>query len=202
MGEETAKRAGEVTQILIQARQGDRQVLDQLLPLLYGELRRLARRQLAGERVGHTLGVSGLVNEAYLKLVDQVKVDWQGRQHFYAVAARAMRQVLVDYARRRNAEKRAGERNRTSIGDKQLGLDSTIEELLALDQALEHIDQIDKRLRQVVEYRYFCGLSTEETAELMGVTPRTVQRDWLKARALLYRELYPNRRGPGVEQRG
>lgn len=194
MGEETAKKAGEVTALLVQARDGNRNAMERLLPLLYGELRRLARRQLTGERPAHTLGVSGLVNEAYLKLVDQVQVDWQDRQHFYAIAARAMRQVLVDYARRRNAEKRAAERNRTSIGDKQLPVAPKIDDLLALDQALDKIDQIDTRLRQVVEYRYLCGLSTEETAEILGVTTRTVERDWVKARALLYRHLYPGKK--------
>ena len=182
--------AGEVTQLLFRARDGDRDALDQMLPLVYNELRRVAQRQIRKERGEHTLGASGLINEAYLKLVDQVRVDWQSREHFYAVAARAMRQILIDYARKRNAEKRGAEWNRTTFERKQFGLDSPLEELLALNEALDRLDAIDHRLRQLVEYRYFCGLTEKETADLLGVTERTVQRDWVKARAWLYKELY------------
>ncbi len=184
---------GQVTRLLVKAGEGDHDALNQLVPLVYDELRRVAERQLRRERQGHTLGASGLVNEAYLKLVDQLKVDWQSRQHFYSVAARAMRQILIDYARRRKAEKRGAGWDRTSIGQKQLGLDSPLEELLALDEALERMGEMDDRMRQVVEYRYFCGLTEKETAELLGVNLRTIQRDWLKARAWLYRELYEKR---------
>jgi RNA polymerase sigma factor (TIGR02999 family) len=184
------KGAGQVTRLLVKAGAGDQDALNQLVPLVYDELRRVAERQLRRERQGHTLGASGLVNEAYLKLVDQLKVDWQSRQHFYSVAARAMRQILIDYARRRKAEKRGAGWDHTSIGQKQLGLDSPLEELLALDEALERMGEMDDRMRQVVEYRFFCGLTEKETAELLGVNLRTIQRDWLKARAWLYRELY------------
>jgi len=184
------KGTGHVTRLLVKAGAGDQDALNQLVPLVYDELRRVAERQLRRERQGHTLGASGLVNEAYLKLVDQLKVDWQSRQHFYAVAARAMRQILIDYARRRKAGKRGAGWDRTSIGTKQLGLDSPLEELLALDEALERMGELDDRMRQVVEYRFFCGLTEKETAELLGVNLRTIQRDWLKARAWLYRELY------------
>jgi RNA polymerase sigma factor (TIGR02999 family) len=185
-----AKAGGHVTRLLVKAGGGDQEALNELVPLVYDELRRVAERQLRRERQGHTLGASGLVNEAYLKLVDQIRVDWQSRQHFYSVAARAMRQILIDYARRRKAEKRGAGWDRTSIEDKQIGLDSPLEELLALDQALDRMGEIDERMRQVVEYRYFCGLTEKETAELLGVNLRTIQRDWLKARAWLYRELY------------
>ena len=184
-------RAGEVTRLLGQAGAGDRQAFDRLLPVIYQELRRVAERQLRRERPGHTLGVSGLVSEAYLKLLDQMQVDWQSREHFYSVAARAMRQILIDYARKRQAGKRGGEWIRTSIEEKQLGFDSPLEELLAVEEALERLDKIDARLRQLVEYRFYCGLTEEETAELLRVTVRTVQRDWVKARAWLYKELYP-----------
>jgi RNA polymerase sigma factor (TIGR02999 family) len=184
------KGTGPVTRLLVKAGAGDHDALNQLVPLVYDELRRVAERQLRRERQGHTLGASGLVNEAYLKLVDQLKVDWQSRQHFYAVAARAMRQILIDYARRRKTEKRGAAWDRTTIGNKQLGLDSPLEELLALDEALERMSEMDDRMRQVVEYRFFCGLTEKETAELLGVNLRTIQRDWLKARAWLYRELH------------
>jgi RNA polymerase sigma factor (TIGR02999 family) len=184
------KDAGNVTRLLVKAGGGDAGALNELVPLVYDELRRVAERQIRRERQGHTLGASGLVNEAYLKLVDQIRVDWQSRQHFYSVAARAMRQILIDYARRRKAEKRGAGWDRTSIGEKQIGLNSPLEELLALDEALDRMGAMDERMRQVVEYRYFCGLTEKETSELLGVNLRTIQRDWLKARAWLYRELY------------
>lgn len=182
-------RAGDVTRLLGQAGAGDRQAFDRLLPVIYQELRRVAERQLRRERPGHTLGVSGLVHEAYLKLLDQLQVDWQSREHFYSVAARAMRQILIDYARKRQAGKRGGEWIRTSIEDKHLGFDSPLEELLAVEEALERLDKIDARLRRLVEYRFYCGLTEEETAELLRVTVRTVQRDWAKARMLLRRAM-------------
>lgn len=190
------KSASEVTELLVQFRAGDRDALDRLFPVIYQELRRVAQRQMRRERPDHTLGVSGLVHEAYLKLVDQAQVDWQSREHFYGVAARAMRQILIDYARRRRAGKRGGEWDRTSIAEKELAFDAPLEELLAVEEALERLDQVDPRLRKLVEFRYFCGLTEEETAQVLGVTVRTVQRDWVKARAWLYRELYPAQPDP------
>ena len=181
---------GDVTRLLVRAREGSREAVEELLPLVYAELRRVAGRQLRNERGDHTLGASGLINEAYLKLADQLQVDWQSREHFYAIAARAMRQVLIDYARKRNAEKRGGDWDRTSLDNKGLGFDAPLADLLALDQALERLNGIDERLRRIVEYRFYCGLTEKETAELLGVTVRTVQRDWMKARAWLYKELY------------
>ena len=174
----------------MRAREGSREAVEELLPLVYAELRRVAGRQLRNERGDHTLGASGLINEAYLKLADQLQVDWQSREHFYAIAARAMRQVLIDYARKRNAEKRGGDWDRTSLDNKGLGFDAPLADLLALDQALDRLSGIDERLRRIVEYRFFCGLTEKESAELLGVTVRTVQRDWMKARAWLYKELY------------
>ena len=191
MAEAETRGDGDVTRLLVLAGAGDRAALDQMLPLVYAELRRVAQRQLRRERAEHTLGVSGLVNEAYLKLVDQAQVDWQGREHFYAIAARAMRQILVDYARKRNAEKRGAGQEHTTVDHKQLGFEAPIEKMLALDQALQRMDKVDSRMRRLVEYRFFCGLTEKETADLLGVTVRTVQRDWIKARAWLYSVLYP-----------
>lgn len=190
MESETPKDPGDVTQLLVQARSGDRAAMDQLLPLVYAELRRVAQRQLRGERGGHTLGASALINEAYLKLVDQLRVDWQSREHFFAIAARAMRQILIDYARKRKAEKRGGDWNRTSLDNKGIGFDAPLEDLLALDESLERLSGVDERLRKIVEYRFFCGLTEQETADLLGVNVRTIQRDWAKARAWLYNEMY------------
>jgi RNA polymerase sigma factor (TIGR02999 family) len=182
---------GEVTQLLQGARGGDRGAFDQLLPLIYDELRAIARRQLRREQVGHTLQPTALVHDAYLKLVDQARVEWRDRAHFLGIAARAMRQVLIDYARRRGAEKRGGDAVRTKLSDQELAVEVPIGELLALNDALDRLAEVDERLRQVVEYRFFGGMADEEIAEALGVSTRTVQRDWLRARAWLYAELYP-----------
>lgn len=186
----------EVTLLLQRARNGDRQAFDDLLPKVYQELRGVAERQLRRERAGHTLMATGLVHEAYLKLVDQAQVEWQGRAHFLAVAARAMRQILIDHARKKAAEKRGGDWERTTLGDKGLGNDFSYAELLALDTALERLGKMDERLRQVVECRFFAGMSEQEIAEALAVTTRTVQRDWVKARAFLYKELYSSDKVP------
>ncbi len=190
----TANKAdlrGEVTQLLHGARDGDPGALDRLLPLIYDELQAIARRQLKREQVGHTLQPTALVHDAYLKLADQARVEWRDRAHFLGIAARAMRQVLIDYARRRGAEKRGGDAVRTTLSNQELALDLPLEELLALDDALDQLAGVDERLRQVVEYRFFGGMSEAEIAEVLGVSTRTVQRDWLRARAWLYAKLYP-----------
>jgi len=181
---------GEVTQLLRMAQQGDEQAPDKLYPLIYAELRRIARRLLRGERAGHTLDTAGLVNEAYLKLANPKQNPAEGRAHFLRIAARAMRQILVDHARRKGAEKRGGDWARTSIEEKQLGQMPRDEEMIALDDALNRLAGVDDRMRQIVEYRFFAGLSETEIAELLGVTTRTVQREWAKARAWLHKELY------------
>ena len=182
--------SGDVTRLLEEARAGDREAFDRLMPLIYSELRRIAYRQLGREYREITLNASGLVHEAYLKLVDQADVDWQSRAHFLAVASRAMRQILIDQARKRKAEKRGGEWYRTTIAGKQLGFSVELEDLLDLDEALDRLSELDERLRKVVEYRFFGGLTEAEIAEVLGVSERSVGRDWVKARAWLYKELY------------
>lgn len=182
----------EVTELLRRAREGDAGALDRVFPLVLEELRAVAGARLRVEAPGHTLQPTALVNEAYLKLAASPEVDWRDRAHFLAVAARAMRQVLVDRARRRKADKRGGGVRPATLTDGSLlasGQGPTAEELLALDAALDALGRIQPRLRQVVELRYFGGLADAEIGEVLGVTRRTVQRDWTKARAWLHAEL-------------
>jgi RNA polymerase sigma factor (TIGR02999 family) len=178
----------QITDLLLQFREGGSEVMDRLFRAVYGELRRVASRQLRSERPGHSLGTTGLVHETYLKLADQTRVQWQDRAHFYRVASRAMRRILVDYARRYRSQRRGGELQRISL-DEDASATERGETLLALDEALERLAGLNQRLSQVVECRYFGGLSEEETAQALGVTSRTVQRDWAKARGWLYLEL-------------
>ncbi len=181
--------AAGITGLLTRVGDGDRGALDRLFPLVYGELRRIAQRQLSGERAGHTLDATALVHEAYLKLLGGPPVESHDRSHFLAIAARAMRQILVDYARRRGAAKRGGEWVRTAITGKHLPDEIDFDGLLALDRAIAGLDE---RQRSIVEYRYFGGMEEDEIAVVLGVSTRTVQRDWLKARAWIYQELYPD----------
>jgi RNA polymerase sigma factor (TIGR02999 family) len=176
---------GEITALLSALREGDRTALDRLFPLVYEELHGRAHRQLARRRPGDTLSTTALVHEAYLKLTDSAHQSYQDRVHFFAVASRAMRQILVDYARRMTAAKRAGG-FAVSLDPDQLGDPGRAEELVALDEALERLERLDERLARNVEMRFFGGLSVEETAEVLGVSPRTVKRDWRKARAFLF----------------
>jgi RNA polymerase sigma factor (TIGR02999 family) len=178
-----------ITDLLIGARNGAPGALDQLYPLVYQELRRIAHIHLAGERADHTLGTTGLVHDAYLKLVDQSHIQWQDRAHFYAMSSRAMRQILVSYARRHRAAKRGGGQDPITLDERTPGIDQRADNLLALDEALTRLESMDHRLSQVVECRFFGGLTEDETAEMLGVTARTVRRDWLKAKGWLYREL-------------
>jgi RNA polymerase sigma factor (TIGR02999 family) len=178
---------GEVTRLLHAAVSGDRDALDRLVPLIYDDLHRLAHRQLNREGGGHTLQTTGLVHEAYMKLAGG-KVSAASRSHFLAIAARAMRQVLVDYARRRKAEKRGSGVAAVTLNDGEQGMEVSTDDLLALDEVLE---QLEPRQRQVVELRFFGGMEEKEIAEALGISERTVRRDWVKARAWLYRELYP-----------
>lgn len=180
----------EITQLLHQVSAGQRDALDNLLPLVYDELRHIAQGQLRRERVGHTLNTTALVHEAYLKLCDQDRVDWQNRAHFFAVAAQAMRRILVDYARHRNREKRGGGVAKVSF-EEGMGLfsDDQSEALLALDEALQRLEAINDRHGRVVECRFFGGLTIEETATALDISTATVARDWQMARAWLKREM-------------
>jgi RNA polymerase sigma factor (TIGR02999 family) len=185
---EQPSRTGDVTVLLRAAREGDREALDRLMPLVYDELRAMARRQIGREREGHTLHATALVHEAYFKLAGG-GFDASDRAHFLAIASRAMRQVLVDHARTRDAKKRGGGWARTTLGDADAAVGFRPEEMIALDDALE---ELEARQRQVVEMRFFAGMEEKEIAEVLGVTDRTVRRDWVKARAWLYRTLYPD----------
>ena len=178
-----------ITALLLQASLGDRAAMDQLFPLVYDQLRRMARSSLRREHPDHTLGTTGLVHEAYLRLVDQTRVGWRDRAHFYAVAALAMRRILVDYARRHRRAKRGGGQRPVSLDEGAVSLDERAENLVALDEALTRLAELNPRLSRVVECRFFGGLTEEEIAEALGVTTRTVKRDWAKARGWLYQEL-------------
>ena len=189
------KSAENVTQLLLKWGHGDQQALEELMPLVYSELRRLARNYLRKERPGHTLQPTALVNEAYLKLIDQRSARWQNRAQFYGVAAQLMRRILVDHARQQRAAKRGGvNQQRLSItsagqvGDRRLSSDPAID-LLALHEALEELTTMDPQQGRIVELKFFGGLSIEETGEVMGIGHATVERDWKMARAWLRRKL-------------
>ena len=178
-----------ITDVLLQASGGDPTAIDRLFPLVYDELRRIAHRALQRERSEHTLGTTGVVHEAYLKLVDQTRVGWRDRAHFFAVAALAMRRILVDYARRHRRAKRGGGVQAVTLDEGTVSLDERAENLVALDEALTRLGELNPRLSRIVECRFFGGLTEEEIAEALGVTTRTVKRDWAKARGWLYQEL-------------
>jgi RNA polymerase sigma factor (TIGR02999 family) len=180
----------EVTQLLLAWRQGEQSALDELIPVVHKELARLAHRCMSGEREGHSLQTTALVNEAYLRLVDSSQVQWQNRAHFFAVAAQLMRRVLVDFARTRNYQKRGGEVLKVEFDEAWMGSTSRGSDLVvALDDALEALAKFDVRKSQVVELRFFGGLSAAETAEVLNVSEDTVLRDWKLAKTWLLREL-------------
>ncbi|MDQ3754169.1 MAG: sigma-70 family RNA polymerase sigma factor [Acidobacteriota bacterium] len=176
----------DVTRLLVQLTDGDRDVLNELLPLVYNELRQLAAKYLRREREGHTLQPTALVHEAYLRLIDQKQVRWQNRAHFFGVAAQMMRRILVDHARTHNAEKRGGEFQLLSL-DENIDVSATpAADLVALDDALNRLAAIDEQKSRIVELRFFGGLSVEETAEVLGVSTPTIKRQWRMAKAWLY----------------
>jgi RNA polymerase sigma factor (TIGR02999 family) len=175
--------------LLVAWRQGNQDALAQLIPLIHDELRRIAHGYLVGERPDHTLRTTALVNEAYLRLVNASRVQWQDRAQFFAAAAGSMRRILVDYARRYRSAKRGGGDGALSLDEDTLLVEERADTLIALDEALERLGIIEPRLCRVVECRYFAGLSDHETAEALGITPRTVRRDWVKARGWLYAAL-------------
>ena len=179
---------GDITVLLAGVKRGERDALDQLLPLVYRELHRMASQQMRAERPGHTLQPTALVNEAFLRLVDQGRVDWQNRAQFFAVASQLMRRLLVDHARRRAAAKRGVAIALTEEILNRPVVDRT-EEILAVDDVLGRLTELDPRQAQIVELRYFGGLSVEETAEAMGVSPRTVKADWAMAKGWLRSQL-------------
>ena len=183
----------EITQLLLayEAGGGDDAALDRLMPLLYDGLRELAHRHLRRERAGHTLSTTALVHEAYLRLADVTRLSWQSEVQFYALASRVMRRILIDYARRRNAEKRGGGQRPTGLDGKAIGFDAEEPgELLALDAALDRLSQHDARLGQIVECRFFGGMTVLETAAALEVSERTVKREWRRAKAWLYAALH------------
>jgi RNA polymerase sigma-70 factor (ECF subfamily) len=181
--------AQDVTILLRAWSGGDKNALDRLAPLVYRELRRIAGRMMAAERPNHTLQATALVNEAYVRLVDTREVCWQDRAHFFALCARAMREILIDYARARASAKRGGGEVALELDEGLIAGKSLEANLLQLDDALKRLEQFDPRKCQVVELRYFGGLSLEETAEALKVSTKTVQRDWNLARGWLYHEL-------------
>jgi RNA polymerase sigma factor (TIGR02999 family) len=184
-----AERVRTRTEILEDLRDGGREALDRLLPVVYEELRAIAHRQLAAPGRAGTLVTTALVHEAYLKLVDQSNAQWRDRAHFLALASVAMRHVLIDRARERASLKRGGMRQRVTLDDDTIAIDDQADSLLAIDDALDQLAQVSPRLARVVECRFYGGLSEEEIAEALGVTVRTVERDWAKARLLLRRAL-------------
>jgi RNA polymerase sigma-70 factor, ECF subfamily len=179
----------EVTQLLLDCSAGDKSALDRLMPLVYDELRKLARSYLARERPGHTLQTTALVNEAYLRLVDQKSVQWQNRAHFFGIASQMMRRILVDHARSRHYKKRGGDTHLVSLDQAVVVSPERAAEVVALDDALTSLAEIDPRKSHMVEMRFFGGLSIEETAEVLGLSPGTVMRDWTLAKAWLRREI-------------
>ena len=185
--------ADDLTGLLIEWGQGDKAALDRLTPLVYDEIRRIAHRYVQREREGQTLQTTALVNEAYLRLAGSANIAWQNRAHFYAVTAQVMRRILIDHARRRQYVKHGGEIERVpfEIADSEVGLMSQprASELLALDEALDELARLDPRKSRVVELRYFGGLSLEETAKVLEVSPMTVRRDWRAAKAWLYKKV-------------
>ena len=179
----------DITGLLLAWRAGEPSADERLFALVYDELRRIAHNQLAAERAGHTLDTKALVHEAYFKLVDQSRVVWNDRGHFFAIAAQAMRRILVDYARRYRSERRGGAAQQVSLSDGTLVGEERADTLLAVDEALTALAGVDERLSRVVECRFFAGLTEAQSAEALGITERTVRRDWTKAKGWLYRRL-------------
>jgi RNA polymerase sigma factor (TIGR02999 family) len=182
-------QANQITQLLQSWNQGDQSAIEKLAPLVYDELHRLAQRYMSDERPGHTLQTTALVNEAYLRLVDSAHADWESRTHFFAVCAQVMRRILVDWARSRQALKRGGDVSVLDLDEALATAKQSGTDLVALDDALNALAAVDPRKAQVVELRFFGGLSVKEIADILKVSPETVQRDWKLAKSWLRREL-------------
>ena len=183
------ERPENITELLASYGRGDKESLDQLMPIVYDELRRQAARYLRREKAGHTLQTTALIHEAYVRLVDQRNMQWQNRAHFFGIAAQMMRRILVDHARSKKRAKRGGSDIRVSLGDAEVAAKDQELDVVALDEALERLARVDEQQSRVVELRFFSGLSVEETAEVMGISKSTVKRDWSMAKAWLHREL-------------
>ena len=184
-----ASSAGSITRLLLNWREGDKTALDRLVPLVYREMRRLAGYYMRRQRADHTLQTSALINEAYLRLIDHKNMRWENRAHFYAVAAQAMRRILVDHARSRGYQKRGGGAPKVSFDEAVIGAEERAAELIALDDALKDLAAMDPRKSQIVELRYFGGLSVDETAEVIGVSAVTIMREWRSAKGWLLRAI-------------
>ncbi len=179
----------DVTQLLIAATDGKTDALARLMPIVYDELHRIAQIHMRGERSGHTMSATALVHEAYMKLVDLNRIQWQNRAHFFAMSSRAMRRILVNYAHQRRAQKRGGDRRRVTLDEALILSEEYGEDIIALDEALNRLSALNERHSQVVECRFFAGMNIDETAEALGISVATVKRDWNLARAWLNREL-------------
>jgi len=184
-----AEERGEITELLAELRAGNRSAESKLMPLIYHELRRLAARYMAQERTDHTLQPTALVHEAYLRVIDQRHVKWQNRAHFFGVAAQQMRRILVDHARAHRSKKRGGSQEKVALDEALIYSRDKSGELLAVDEALSRLAERDARQARIVELRFFVGLTEEESAEVLGISARTVKRDWNVARAWLYKEI-------------
>ena len=182
----------EVTQLLIAWSNGDKAALNKLMPLIYHELRQLARHYMNRERPGHTLQTTALVNEAYVRLVNRKGVHWQNRAHFFAIAAQLMRTILVDHARSHAYAKRGGGAHKIALDDAMVVSQKRAAEVVALDDALKRLNEIDPQQSKIVEMKFFGGLTIEETAEVLGLSPATIKREWSSAKAWLYHELSRN----------
>ncbi len=185
----TGQSTRQVTRLLQAWCSGDQKALEELMPLVYGELHRLAHRYMQREHIGHTLQTTALVNEAYLKLIDASNVQWQSRAHFFAISAGLMRRILVDFARTRGSRKRGGDVRKVELDEACLASPGRDPDLIALDGTLTSLAAMDPRQAKVVELRFFGGLGVEETAEVLGISPRTVKREWALAKLWLVREM-------------
>lgn len=187
----------EVTRLLLQVRNGDREAYKQLFPIVYDNLRRIARNQLNQESNNHTLNKTALVHESYIKLIEYTDIDWQNRGHFYAIAAKAMRRILTDYARKKTAAKRGGGAAHLTLDEHTSDFNAQALELVGVDEALTELEKLNERLSKIVELHFYAGLSMEETGKVLGMSRSTVNRDWVKARTWLYGKLVDSRMESG-----
>jgi RNA polymerase sigma factor (TIGR02999 family) len=183
------------TQLLINWGKGESGALDELIPIVYNELHNIAHRFLIYERKDHTFTTTALVHEAFLNLIDQRKTNWQNKAHFFAIAAQSMRRILISYARRRNAQKRGSGQPHVKFVEELSAGNTDIDTILVLDESLKRLEKLDDRLSKIVEYRFFAGLTIEETAEVLDISPATVKRDWRTAKAWLYQDLKSSENG-------